>query len=83
MDLGAINHITNNRSCFDTCNKFQEVLPVRIKDGKRIFAEGSGNINIVALNKWKKKHLSNVLYVPKLTYNFFSLRAVLDKRMTY
>lgn len=57
---------------------------MRIGNGKLIPAIGSGEINILAFdkNKWIRKHLSNVLYVPELT-NFFSLRAALDKGMTY
>lgn len=83
--MGATDHMFNNRLWFDTYSKFQEPLPVRIGNGKRIFAEGSGNINILAFNgtEWKKKYLSNVLHVPELTYNLFSLGATLDKGMTH
>lgn len=85
MDSGATDHMSNNRSWFNTYNEFQEALPVRIGDGKRIFAKGSGDINILAFDEveWKKKHLSNVLYVPELKYNLFSLGAALDKGMTH
>jgi len=75
MDSGTTDHMSNNRSWFDTYKEFRETLPIRIGDGKQIFAEGSGDINIFAFNgvEWKRKHLSNVLYVPELTYNLFSL----------
>lgn len=85
MDSGATDHMSNNCSWFNTYNEFQEALPVRIADGKRIFARGSGDINIRAFDgaEWKRKHLSNVLYVPELKYNLFSLGAALDKGMTH
>lgn len=81
MDSGATDHMTNQRTWFATYSEFQKDLSFRIGDGKLISAIGSGEINILAFdkNKWIRKHLSNVLYVPELTYNLFSLEAALDK----
>jgi len=77
--------MSNNRSWFDTYKEFRDTLSIRIENGKQIFAKGSGDINILAFNgvEWKRKHLSNVLYVPELTYNLFFLGATLDKGMTH
>lgn len=57
MDSGATDHMSCNRSWFNIYNEFQEALPVRIGNGKRIFAKGSGNVNILAFDgtEWKKK----------------------------
>lgn len=46
---------------------------MRIGNGELIPAAGSGEINILAFDgkEWKRKYLSNVLYVPDLTYNLF------------
>lgn len=85
MDSGATDHMSNQRAWFATYSEFKEEMSVRIGNGKLIPAIGSGDVNILAFDgkEWKRKHLSNVLYVPNLTYNLFSLGATLDKGITY
>lgn len=57
---------------------------MRIGDGKHIETSGYGDINILAFDgkNWNQKHLSDVLYVPNLNFNLFSLGASMDKGLT-
>lgn len=79
LDSGATDHMSNNRSWF-TNYKSQSVSSTY----RCIFAQETSDINILAFNgeKWNEKHLSNVLYIPEIRYNLFSLSAVLDKGIT-
>jgi hypothetical protein len=85
LDSGATDHMSNQRRWFQNFKHYQEPKFVRIGNGKLIPAIGSGNIDILAYNgeSWIPKFLSDVLYVPDLTYNLFSLGATLDKGIQY
>lgn len=85
MDSGATDHMTSHREWFGTFSRFKEPKPVRIGDVRFIHATGVGDVNILAYNgnDWNRRHLSNVLYVPKLNYNLFSSGAALDKGIVY
>lgn len=84
LDSGATDHMSNNRLWFTNYKTLHKALPVRIGNGKYIFAQGTGDINILAFDgeEWNEKHLSNVLYIPEIRYNLFSLSAALDKGIT-
>jgi hypothetical protein len=85
LDSGATDHMSNQRRWFQNFKHYQEPKFVRIGNGKLIPAIGSGNVDILAYNgeSWIPKFLSDVLYVPDLTYNLFSLGATLDKGIQY
>jgi hypothetical protein len=85
LDSGATDHMSNQRRWFQNFKHYQEPKFVRIGNGKLIPAIGSGNIDIIAYNgeNWISKFLSDVLYVPDLTYNLFSLGATLDEGIQY
>lgn len=81
LDSGASDHMASRREWFVTYETFASPMPVRIGNRSCIEALGKGNINALMFDgdKWNKNHLVDVLYVPKLKYNLFSLSAVLDK----
>lgn len=73
--------MSTQREWFINLETLEKEIPVRIGDGKYISAIGKGDINVLAFDghTWNEKHLSNVLYVPDLKYNLFSVGAALDK----
>lgn len=81
LDSGASVHMSTQRKWFINLETLEKEIPVRIGDGKYISAIGKGDINVLAFDghTWNEKHLSNVLYVPDLKYNLFSVGAALDK----
>lgn len=81
LDSGASDHMCNQIDWYVTYEAFDTQTPVCIGDGGCIEAYGKGNINIDMFNRndWIRNHLVDVLYVPKLKYNLFSVDAALDK----
>lgn len=81
LDSGASDHMFIQRSWFIDLQTLEEEIPVRIGDGKFISATGKGDINVLAFDgrSWNEKNLSNVLFVPQLKYNLFSVGTALDK----
>lgn len=80
LDSGATQHMSPQRSWF-TNFKNIEPHPLKVGNGQSIFAEGIGDILIRAFdgNNWNRKYLSDVLFVPQLKFNLFSLASALDK----
>lgn len=54
---------------------------MKIGNGAKILAYGKGEIDINMFNgkEWKQNHLVDVLFVPDIKYNLFSLAKALDK----
>ncbi|CAB3985390.1 Retrovirus-related Pol poly from transposon TNT 1-94 [Paramuricea clavata] len=74
IDSGASSHMTKE--------KFGEPESVALGGGRVVQALGSGNVHMDMLfsgSKSKRGVLCNVLYVPKLTSNLFSVRAAVAK----
>ena len=71
IDSGASSHMINEKDVFINYQRFDE--PESVAQ-----ALGSGNVHVNMFlpgGKLKQAVLSNVLYVPKLTSNLFSVRA--------
>lgn len=83
LDSGASDHMSYHFEWFVDYQPFDQDLPVRIGDGSYIYAKGVGTIDILAYNnkEWCRKHLTDVLYVPKIHLNLFSQGKALDKDM--
>jgi hypothetical protein len=81
LDSGASDHMCNQRELFLTYEAFDTPAMVCIGDGGCIEAHGKGHINMLMFdgNRWNKNHLVDVLHVPKLNYNLFSVGAALGK----
>lgn len=81
LDSGASQHMSPTRQWFINYQELPKPTQVRIGNGDVIFAVGKGKIDILAFDgsQWKRKYLAEVLYVPKLKCNLFSLSSALDK----
>ncbi|KAK9679626.1 hypothetical protein QE152_g39843 [Popillia japonica] len=73
--------MSSDRSLFKTFNTTQTEKKVKIGDGSVQEVRGIVNIELEALNveKYIKTTLSNVLYVPDLKFNLFSVGCAVDK----
>lgn len=80
IDNGATSHVTNRRDAFRTF-ELKDGIEIRTANGESARATGSGTIDIETLvnGKWIPKTLTNVLYVPQIAKNLFSVLATHDK----
>ena len=81
QDCGATQHMTFRREWLSDVVELDE--PVEILVGKVNVIKGvaQGDIELEAFNgkTWNKVTIKDVLYVPKLTFNLFSLTQALDR----
>ena len=84
LDSGASEHMCDKREWFVTYENVNN-YPIRIGDGRILYAIGKGNINILAFtgSKWEENFLANVLHVTGLKYNLFSMGTALKKNMNF
>lgn len=84
-DSGASMHMTWRREIFQNFNPSETIKHVKIADDKLLPISGTGVVNIqVDLNgKVYDRTLSNVLLVPGLKRNLFSVGAVNDKKFSF
>lgn len=80
IDSGASHHISSQLDWFSSYKQFETPKPLRLGDGRSMFAQGTGEIQIEMLvkNKWKPGHLTEVWYVPESDQNLFSSGSALD-----
>lgn len=83
-DSGATHHMSKVRSWFRDYVELSTPKSITLGNGDVMYATGQGHIDIFAHNgkKWIEKTLTNVLYVPNLYANLFSLTKVLDNGHT-
>jgi transposase InsO family protein len=81
LDSGASDHMCNQRELFLTYESFDTPRMVCVGDGGCIEAQGQGHFNMLMFDghRWNKNYLVDVLHVPKLKYNLFSVGTALDK----
>lgn len=84
IDSGASRHMTMNQTLFSEYQEFTTPEKVSVGDGRLLDAIGSGKVlvdlSLGRRNKTIKKFVfRDVLYVPDLAVNLFSVRAVTDK----
>jgi len=82
IDSGASSHMTKEKHVLTNFQEFEEPENVALGDGRVVEALGSGRVRMKVLfpaAEAKKAVLYDVLYVPKLTCNLFSVRAVVAK----
>lgn len=78
IDSGASSHMTPQKECFSDYIPFDTQEKVGLGDGRVVQALGTGTVYLTMLFKTSNSQgtvLRNVLYVPKLTSNLFSVRA--------
>lgn len=73
IDSGATSHMSSKRQWFQSYEQFVEPMAITIGNGNTIQAYGFGSI------KTNVGTLTNVLYVPKLAANLFSIQASLEQ----
>lgn len=85
LDSGASSHMTGWRDLFEDFKAFQEPTSIKLGNGVEIAAHGKGHISVSVCTdfKWEEKYLEDVIYVPKLAYNLFSMGSTLDKQIKF
>ena len=76
IDSGATCHMSTDRSQFSDYSPLEIPLGVTLGDGHHLKAVGRGSVTLeveTPSSKGKKCNLSNVLYVPNLSYNLLSV----------
>ena len=82
IDSGASSHMTKEKHVMVNFQEFDKPENVALGDGRVVKALGSGSVRMNMLfeaTESKKAVLYDVLYVPKLTWNLFSVRAAVAK----
>lgn len=84
-DSGASMHMTSHREYFREFVPENDVHFVKIADNKTLSVEGVGRVDITVKLKDKVfiRHLSNVLYVPDLKRNLFSIIAITERHFSF
>ena len=85
VDSGASSHMTQSREFLTEYEEFDNTQKVCLGDGRTVEAIGKGNIRSEMVFKTSEpKHVTmyNVMYVPKLACNLFSVRAAATKGNT-
>ena len=78
VDSGASSHMTREKELLTDYRAFEKPEKVGLGDGRSVEALGVGNVHLSMLFKVsdpKKAVVHQVLYVPKLACNLFSVRA--------
>ena len=82
VDSGASSHMTSQKEFLVSYREFETPEKVGLGDGRIVEAVGIGNIHLNMLfrvSNSKRAVMYNVLYVPKLACNLFSVRAAAAK----
>ena len=82
MDSGASKHMTAKKEYFASYRQFAQYQHVRIGDGRVLEAHGCGDIQLEMtfdVSDSKYCTMNNVLYVPDLAGNLFSVGAAVQK----
>ncbi|KAK9870289.1 hypothetical protein WA026_006376 [Henosepilachna vigintioctopunctata] len=81
QDCGATQHMSSHKEWFNNYKPLKIQSSVLIGDASELEGVGIGDINLEAFNgkDWDKIILKNVLYVPKMPFNLFSVSSILDK----
>lgn len=83
-DSGATHHMTGNLSWMINIKPLNETVLIKIGDATELEAVSTGDIYLSAYDgkRWYPIILRQVLFVPNLSFNLFSLTTVLDKGYT-
>lgn len=81
QDCGASQHMTSHKEWFSNLEQFEEPITIVIGDATELEGVGIGDIEVEAYDgdKWTPVIMKDVLYVPRLDYNLFSVGQILDK----
>lgn len=81
LDSGASQHMSGRKGWFVNYTSLQEKIQIKIGNGDVILAHGKGDIDIEAFDgkRWDHCVLKEVLYVPELKFNLYSVPAAADR----
>lgn len=81
QDCAAAQHMTSHKDLFTNYAKLDEPTYFIIGDVSKMEAVGTGDIYLESYNGdgWKKIILTNVLHVPEIPFNLFSVIKMLDR----
>jgi hypothetical protein len=82
IDSGASKQVTHHKESFDDFCEFEKMQSVALGDGRSVMAYGIGTVTLTMTFKNgepRKVKLMDVLYVPKLAKNLFSVSAATRK----
>lgn len=84
VDSGASEHMCRLKECFSNYMELTEERMVVVGNGAKIRAIGIGQVTVEAFDgkNYLKTTLNNVLHVPQITANLFSVSTALDKGYT-
>ncbi len=84
MDSGAFHHMTSDRNLFENYKTFDEPTPIELGNNTIMHAKGQGSIkmDLKVYNKLINGILTNILYVPELCKNLFSIGKVISRNLT-
>ena len=82
IDSRATSHMTHSKEILYGYRQFETHEQVSLGDGRTVNAPGTGDITVkmnLKVSEHKRCAMRNVLYVPNLTCNLFSVRAAVSK----
>lgn len=81
LDSGASDHMSNDKSLFSTLETLKSPIKIAVaKQTESLIATHSGTL-IVRNHDGRRIPMNNVLYVPNLRFNLFSIKRVEEKGM--
>ena len=84
MDSGASQHMAFDHGLFTNYEAFKDPILIQLGNDTTIQAEGKGSIkmNLNIHNEQKEGILTQVLYIPEICKNLFSVSKVINKDLT-
>lgn len=81
QDCAATQHMTARMDWLTNFVELEVPMMIIIGDSTQLEGTGIGEVELEAFNgtDWYQVTLKNVLYVPKMTFNLFSVTQILDK----
>ncbi|KAK2578707.1 hypothetical protein KPH14_012663 [Odynerus spinipes] len=85
IDSGASDHMTNRRDYFCKLREFSVPTKVRVGNGEELQAIGQGDIDIETCvnGKWAPGTMYDVLLVPDMKHNLFSVKVAARKGIDF
>lgn len=85
IDSGASDHMTRRRDWFCGFEEFEKPLTVRVGNGDKTPVYGKGSIEIETFvnGQWIPGIINDVLYVPFLKQNLFSVKVAAKKGVDF
>jgi len=79
IDSGCTEHVCWQIEYFINCERLKEAVTFVLGDGRKVSAEGIGQIRIRSHVDGKEHYFQNVMFVPEMKVNLFLVRSVAEK----